>query len=334
MKNKMRFILMTSFIGLLFLPCVYGQKLFIGNPEAIPPELESMYAKGLSYLQKTQNQDGDFQGQYGNDPAVIGLCIVAMLAHGDDPNNGPYSANIKRGVARILKSTNQKNGYIGNSMYSHGFATLALAEAYGVVNDDKIGPALKKAVDLILSAQKRNPRGAWRYGPESNDADTTVSGANCVALFAAANAGIPVPDEAIQRALKFYESCACGDGGYGYTQKDSSNYPRTAIGALVFALAKKKDSNSFKGALGYLQTRNANESGGHYYHYGLYYASQAFFHTGTEVWEQWNEVNIKTLKATQSDNGAWGGQQGPAFTTAAALLSMALNFRYLPIYER
>ncbi|HBC87317.1 MAG TPA: squalene--hopene cyclase [Lentisphaeria bacterium] len=323
-----------SVINLISAPALYGQKLFIGNMESIPPELENMYAKGLVYLQKTQNQEGDFQGQYGNDPGVVGLCIVAMLAKGDDPNNGPYSSNIKRGINKIIKSTNSQNGYIGNSMYSHGFATLALAESYGVVNDDRIGPALKKAVELIISSQNRNPRGAWRYGPESKDADTTVSGAISVALFASANAGIPIPDEVVKKALKFYETCQGGDGGFGYTGRDSSNYPRTAIGALVFALAKKKDSNTFKGAMSYLQSHNANESGGHYYHYGLYYASQSFFHTGTESWDQWNEVNIKSLKIMQTESGSWNGQQGPAFSTAAALLSMALNFRYLPIYER
>ena len=314
---------------------LYSQKLFIGNPESIPPELESIYLKGLDYLQKSQNRTGQFQGQYGNAPGVIGLCVIAMLAHGDDPNTGKFSANIKLGMNVILSSANRNNGYIGDSMYNHGFATLALAEAYGAVNDDRIGPALKKAVELIVSSQNRNPRGAWRYGPESQDADTTVSGAILVALFAAANAGIPVPDEAIRKAFAFYESCLTGDGGFGYSGKDSPNYPRTAIGALVFALAKKKDSGTFKNAIGFLSTHNADDTGGQYYHYGLYYASQAFFHAGTpQPWELWNEVNIKTLKAAQSENGSWNSNQGPAFTTAAALLSMALNYRYLPIYER
>ena len=70
-------------------------------------------------------------------------------------------------------------------MYNHGFATLALAEYYGLTNDTSIGPALKKATNLIVSAQKTNPKGAWRYSPESKDADTTVTGAQMVALFAA-----------------------------------------------------------------------------------------------------------------------------------------------------
>jgi hypothetical protein len=333
MNSFIKTILTAALSAAVALP-LYPQKLFIGNPESIPPELESIYLKGLGYLQQSQNRTGQFQGQYGNAPGVIGLCIVAMLAHGDDPNTGKFSSNIKLGINVILNTVNKNNGYIGDSMYNHGFATLALAEAYGAVNDERIGPALKKAVEMIVSSQNRNPRGAWRYGPESQDADTTVSGAVLVALFAAANAGIHVPDEAIVKALKFYESCLTNDGGFGYTGKDSPNYPRTAIGALVFALAKKKNSGIFKNAITFLQTHNVNDSGGQYYHYGLYYSAQAFFHAGTQTWELWNEVNIKTLKTTQCENGSWNGNQGPAFTTAAALLSMALNYRYLPIYER
>ena len=102
-------------------------------------------------------------------------------------------------------------------MYNHGFSTLALAEAYGYVHDDRIGPALQKAVDLILSSQSRNPNNAWRYSPESPDADTTVSGAQMVALFAARNAGIGVPEDAIRKALRFFAECQTPDGGIGYT---------------------------------------------------------------------------------------------------------------------
>ena len=67
-------------------------------------------------------------------------------------------------------------------MYNHGFATLALAESYGAVNDDRLGPALQKAVRLILTSQEANPTKAWRYSPDARDADTTVSGAQMVAL--------------------------------------------------------------------------------------------------------------------------------------------------------
>jgi hypothetical protein len=32
--------------------------------------------------------------------------------------------------------------------------------------------------------------------------------------------------------------------------------------------------------------------------------------------------------------GGWNGNYGTTFSTSSALLSLALNYRYLPIYER
>ncbi len=125
-------------------------------------------------------------------------------------------------------------------MYNHGFSTLALAEAYGYVHDDRIGPALQKAVDLILSSQRRNANHAWRYSPDSPDADTTVSGAQMVALFAARNAGIGVPENSIRQALRFFVDCQTPDGGFGYTNPGGPDGARTAIGALVLSLARQQ----------------------------------------------------------------------------------------------
>ena len=143
---------------------------------SVPPQVELMYVKGLRYLQNAQKTDGTYDGTYGREPGIIGFCLMSVLAHGDDPNAGPYATMVRRCVDYILSKQNKVSGYIGDSMYNHGFATLALAEAYGMVRDDRIGPALRKAVALTLTAQKKNKTGGWRYSPESTDADSTVTG--------------------------------------------------------------------------------------------------------------------------------------------------------------
>ncbi len=321
-------------ISLLALLPASGQELFEGSTETIPPEVERMYTRGLQYLAQNQAAQGTWSDMQGlaSQPAVVGLAVLAMLAHGEDPNNGPYSLHIKRGLEFILSQQAPETGYIGTTMYNHGFATLALAEAYGMVNDPRLGPALQKAVKLILDSQAQNPFGAWRYSPQARDADTTVSGAQVVALFAARNAGIAVPQEAIDKALTFFKQCQSGDGGLGYTSPGGSNMPRTAIGGLVFILAKQKESAHCKAALRFLSQGNLTET--HYYHYYLYYASQTFFHSSPEAWEAWNKININMLRNSQKADGSWDGSQGTTFSTAASLLSLALNYRYLPIYER
>ena len=62
--------------------------------------------------------------------------------------------------------------------------------------------------------------------------------------------------------------------------------------------------------------------------------AQAIFHASPEAWRVWNAKNVKRLKAVQTENGSWTGNYGTTFSTSAALLSLALNYRFLPIYER
>lgn len=319
---------------LLFRADTVAQDILTYQGDPIPADIETMYMKGLKYLEKSQAEDGGWPEGHGREAGVVGLALLAILAHGDDPNFGPYSKTVKKCLDLILRSQRNDNGYIGSSMYNHGFATLALAEAYGSVNDARIGPALKKAVALIVTSQASNPYGGWRYSPEARDADTTVSGAQMVALFAARNAGIAIPDKSVATGLRFYRQCQGGDGGFGYTSAGSSTAPQAAIGVLVFGLARQKNIPEFKAGFRYLQqVDNAETYPGNTQYY-MYYAAQAFFHADMELWKKWNKRSTEYLKSSQEADGGWSGQNGKAFSTAMSLLSLALNYRFLPIYER
>ncbi len=325
----------NSLIGLALFGAMLSasaQQLFTGSAGIEAEQVEKMYVKGADFLAKTQGPEGNWPDQpAGTAPALTGLAVVSILAHGDDPNFGPYAATVHKALGFILKQMDATTGYIGPSMYNHGFSTLALAESYGAVDDARLGPALKKAVKLIVSAQEQNGAHAWRYSPESRDADTTVSGAQMVALMAARNAGIGVPEKTIQDGIKFFLSCQTGDGGMGYISAMGPNATRTAIGCLVLSLAKEKDTAPFKAAFNFLKNSPDDSQ---YPHYFKYYASQAFFHGSPDLWQNWNRENIKSLRATQMPEGGWEGQFGTTYGTALSLLSLALNYRYLPIYER
>ncbi|MEQ1852627.1 MAG: prenyltransferase/squalene oxidase repeat-containing protein [Chthoniobacteraceae bacterium] len=301
----------------------------------VAPEVERIYEKGLKYLVAAQNADGSLPGQYGTEPGVVGMALMAFLAHGDDPNHGPQKKAIARCIDYIIKQSNEETGYIGSSMYNHGFATLALAEAYGAVHDDRIAPALKKAVALILTSQEKNRFKAWRYSPDAQDADSTVSGACFVALIAARNAGLKVPDTAIADALKFYADCQNpGDGGIGYMPRSGSHGgATTAIGVAAFAYARKKDVVTFIKALKAMKGNEDGNGGGYPFYYD-YYAAQGFFQGDFQAWVGWNDRQVKRLSELQNDDGSWDAGLGPGTCTALALLSIALNYRYLPIYER
>lgn len=301
--------------------------------DAVPAQAESIYQKGLTYLAGSQNPRGCWDDGMGTEPGVVGLCVTAFLASGEDPVRGKYADNIRKSIRYIIESQNKSNGYIGNSMYNHAFATLALAEAYGMMEDPAIAPALKQAVDLILSAQKRNRQGGWRYTPDSRDSDTTVTGCQIVALFAARNAGIPVPQENLAKALAYLNVNRGGNGSYGYTSSLGGKPTLTAIGVLCFALAKEREGKGFQASVQYLRD-NLDFRDRHYPYYFEYYMAQALFHADDNLWNDWNQRNLRYLGTIQSPDGSFPGGHGQAFSTAGALLSIALNFRFLPIYEK
>lgn len=300
----------------------------------VPPEVDDMYQRGLRFLASTQSANGNWSsdGGYGVQPGVVAFALMAFLAHGDDPEFGPYASNIRRATEFLLKQANPENGYIGQSMYNHGFSTLALAEVYGTVDIPGVGTALQRAVDLIIAAQQRNGSGAWRYNPESFDADTTVAGCQIMALLGARNAGIAVPDEVIERGLEFILSCQTAEGGVGYMNATGPNQARTAILMLTLGLTGKANTPPYNRALRFM--RRAPPESETYFQYFLYYAAQAWFRVSEQDWNEWNRVNIRLLRETQNADGSWPGNFGQAFGTSACLLSLALNYRFLPIYER
>ena len=199
--------------------------------EVVPRDVREIYDRGLQYLVSSQNDAGDWKNGGEHGPGVTGLCLMVFLASGEDPNYGLYSNNVRRALRNIILGQDASTGfYSGNgqrgghsSMYNHGFAMLAMAEAYGAVDDrtlwtdaDKerrtIGQSLELAVRAAITSQKKNPFGGWRYSPDATDADTSVSGAVLVGLLAARNAGIEVPDEVIDRSVNYFTKMTSPSG--------------------------------------------------------------------------------------------------------------------------
>ncbi|WP_052028768.1 prenyltransferase/squalene oxidase repeat-containing protein [Rhodopirellula baltica] len=322
--------------------------------DVVPRDVREIYEKGIQYLAKAQSEEGNWSdGAYAG-PGVTGMAVMTFLASGEDPNYGIYSSNIRRGLISIVNSQDPNSGILGGnsgpgghaSMYNHGFATLALAEAYGVVNerllttggkklDRSLGEALELAVRGAVTSQKKNSYGGWRYGADAKDADTSVSGAVMVGLLAARNAGVKVPDEAIDRGVAYFKSMTSSSGQVAYAGLGGfdNSTPRISIGCLVYAVSRRKDMPEFKATLTAL-TNQMDTSGGAYMSYGNYYQAQALFQGDVEAWEKWNKELIRQLKAKQNDDGSFSGNYGTTVETSLSLLAMALNFRFLPIYER
>jgi hypothetical protein len=337
-----------------------------GDP--VPRDVREIYDAGLRYLLKTQAEDGSWKdGQSG--PGVTGMPLMVLLASGEDPNYGPYRVPIRKALRSMIEGQDPNVGYLcgtqggHDSMYQHGFAMLALAEAYGVVDDRglwtepgvktggkgsgrSIGQALEVAVRCAVTSAKQNPAGGWRYSPEAKDADTSVSGAVLMGLLAARNSGIEVPDETIDRAIKYYVTMTGGNGQVGYSGGAGGGSPATtSIGVLVYSIGRRQELPQYKAASKYLVGMSTGGAPGtaHMGHgypgYTEYYQAQALFQADVEAWRKWNDGLVKQLKRMQQKDGSVQagprmGGMGGTVGTSLYLLSLAVNFKFLPVYER
>jgi hypothetical protein len=306
----------------------------------IPVRVRQAVTAGLDHLKEQQNDDGSWPGHYGNSPGVVGLILLAFFAHGEVPGRGPYKETIDKALDYILASA-QDDGLISRTgappMYNHGFATLALAEAYGMSKRPEIERALRKAVDLIVRTQ--NSRGGWRYQPRAADDDITVSGCQLVALRAAENAGINVPRKTIENGLDYIESCYAY-GGFAYTPGGAPGTARTGIGVLLLQLLGRENNEKVAKGVEYMKT-NPPRHPGSYFYYATYYCAQAMYQYGGAEWKAWDRDATEHLLRLQirsgPERGSWpetGSAGGKHYATAMALLALEVSWRYLPIYQR
>ena len=63
-------------------------------------------------------------------------------------------------------------------------------------------------------------------------------------------------------------------------------------------------------------------------------SANTVFQADFEGWEKWYGKTIRQLKAMQNADGSFRSGHGEAYGTAMSMLALALNYRFLPIYER
>ena len=309
--------------------------------DLVTPKAQKAVAKALSYIKRSQNPDGSWgSSNYGRHPAITALATIALMAQGNVPGRGKYGKNVERGVTFLMKLT-QSSGFIGGSgggrMYGHGFATLCLAEAYGMTPNARLRQKLRLAVGCIVRSQK--PDGGWRYDPQPyGSSDLSVTICQLMALRAANNAGIKVGKNTIARAVKYTKQSANADGGFRYMlNSGGSSFALTGAGVTCLYGAGEYDSKEAKKGLEYLKRHITSHRGqgryGHYF-YGHYYAAQAMYQAGDKYWEFWYPKIRDQLLRTQLSNGSWQSSAGNVYGAAMGALVLQVPYSYLPIFQR
>ena len=93
------------------------------------------------------------------------------------------------------------------------------------------------------------------------------------------------------------------------------------------------------GAAEYLVARPLKTTD-HYFYYGVYYCSVGMFKVGGRYWTRTRDHLVPILLDAQDPDGSWTARHGSErthganYATCMALLALAVEYQYLPIYQR
>jgi hypothetical protein len=347
---------------------------------------QSAATRGLAWLAARQTASGAFTGIVGHkmqndyvelDAAltvreqiaqgrghlgVSAICGMAFLAAGHLPDRGEHGKVVQKTIDYVL-AHGQENGFLsdaGTRMYSHAFATLFLAEVYGMAGGAKCKVALERAVNLIVDSQ--NQHGGWRYNPFDRETDLSVTVCQLQALRAARNIGIKAPDDTIDRAIDYVKqsqvrgaqrtrgfsrrSRGSVSGQFYYKIHGRGAYDKpdefaiNAAALTALASAGVYDRELHEPTLDFLERAygdTADYYASHYFFwYGHYYGVQAMYTAGSPYWEPYFEELRTALLSNQKPDGSWPNETGPgpALGTAMAVLMLEIPYRFLPIFQR
>ncbi len=343
------------------------------KPAASDKEIQEALGKALDYLAYEQTEEGFWTSEANNENAgIAGLCLMAFI--GADCVSKDYSPNINRAIDFIKSKYHPSSDYeprsedaarygglIGeeNPMYEHGIATLALIETLVESSDYSLEPMIDDALQLILRSQNTEHKpeslegpvapdsqyyGGWRYEPYSTDADLSVSGWQILALKAALNASLNVPEESLSKASQFLRACFDEDEqAFSYMPGSrETGCVRAGVGALSLQLTGNPKDPLIPFSMKYMLDNppvwNGEDPGAGYPFYYWYYGTRAMLNAGGDDWRLWKKWMCRLLVDNQNDMGGWQGAQREKnrtiYTAALGALMLELCCGHLPIYMR
>jgi len=326
--------------------------LLLGTVSTQAREIEDAVTRGLAFLASPAREFA----KSGN-----GLVLLAFLAHGHRPDQGPYGAFVRQGIDALLRSQ-KPSGYMGDILFAHHLSMMALAtclrEQAGPIPQMK--DALEDAVVLLIALQEKD--GSWGYAasgersaqssPYGGDRgyvrdNLAVTAGNLIALRLAQEAGVKVPTPVVTKAVKYLRRLAIPSGQlvYGFSAFDprppfSMVVSSTASGvlALLASGVSVKDKTVVK-ALAYLDRLPAPRKlyDKHDSMYAAFYETALRCTLGDASWPEWYRTFQAVILATQTPEGTFkvpGSWNQPVemADTAFALLALGFPKGHLPLF--
>ncbi len=312
-----------------------------GFNDLVTDQSKTAIRRGLDYLASKQNvEEGWFQlPQQGRNVAVCSLAGLAWLGAGSTAQRGPYRRNISGVVNFLLKNLDDSDFVASPGLLcGRGFATLFLAEVYGMMprKTAALRDRLTQAVRLIIDLQ--NDEGGWRSTRPANEVGISDSICQVIALRAAKNAGIQVPHETIERCIAYVKRSQNHDGGFMFpSQGMSSDFSQSAAGMVALYNSGIYEGDVVSKGLNYLMEHLPRKDiASHPRHYfdGHYYAVQAMWHARGSYWTEWYPAIREELLARQQVDGSWDDTFGKVYATSMASIILQMPNSYLPIFQR
>lgn len=316
---------------------------------------EQAVDRGLAWLAAHQGGDGAWRFDLSNcscggacrDPGTVssvtaatGVALLPFLGAGHTHVEGAYRETVARGLAALvgrMQVTARGGDLCEGTMYGHGVATLALAEALGMTRDESLRRPVSAAVRFIATAQDLHT-GGWRYLP-GQAGDTTVTAWQLAALKSAALAGVGVPSPTVDGVRRFLDRVqARGGEAYGYLGTQAQ--PCTSAIGLFCRLhtAWDRPDSIERGLAALARPGPAPEAV-----YRNFYLSQALLQAGHDAWPAWNRRARDQLVSQQARQGHEAGSWflpdpdtapgGRLAHTALAVLTLEVYYRLLPLYR-
>ncbi len=317
-------------------------------------DVDRAIARGLDWLAAHQSRIGHWTANGDAYPtAMTALAGTAMLCEGSTTTQGKYAPNISRAVEYLI-SHSRSNGLIGDPnrddryTYGHGYSMLFLSQVLGEEEDAARREQLVDVLSLRSAVHRpaQTAAGGWGYvsakdGGGFDEGSTTIT--QVQGLRGCRNAGIPVPKEIIDKAVKYIKDGTGADGGVRYSSQSGGGGGRPPITAAAIAClynAGDYDSEFVPKLLEYCRRNFANDRGndgmlsGHW-HYAHYYYAQVLYREGGKNWEEYRDKIFRRIVSEAGSDGSWSqGYIGTVYTTAVNLTILQLPKGALPIYQR
>ena len=321
-------------------------------------------AAALDWLARHQGLDGGWSLDYHNrckdpsctgvgdarsDAAATAMGLLPFLAAGQThQSRGHYQKVVKNALAWLVghqKPTGDLSAG-GSQMYSHGLATIAMCEAYGMTNDRALRAPAQAALRFIEVGQDPET-GGWWYAHLQRGGDTSVFGWQVMALKSGLMAGLAVSPASLERARGWLDGVGKGvsKGLFSYRPDAAASNTMTAVGLLCtqYLGASRGDPRIVEGTGFLMANLPAIEARNVYY---WYYAAQVMHNQQGPAWDQWNRRMRRILAQSQATQGCasgswdpdrpkdpWGGKGGRLMMTSLSALTLEVPYRYLPLYH-